>query len=74
MEYERVRFDGKTVYLYQTEEAVYLGQKVLKGNQVDKAGDLVTDRNGAFVDQVIALQLITKRTEVFYDNKYGVLE
>lgn len=74
MRYERIRSQGKTIYLTDIKAIVILGQDCIQGSQIDREGEFVTDAQGAFVNHIIALGLITKRTEVFYNNKYGILE
>jgi len=73
MQFARVRQSGKTIYLYDTKVINFLGQTCLKGSQINKATDLVTDKDGMFVDHIIALDQITKITQVYFDGKYGIL-
>lgn len=74
MEYERVRFDGQTVYLRDTHEIVFMGRDCLRGAEIDRQGEYITTRNGVFTDHVIQLENITRRTEMVYNNRYGELE
>jgi hypothetical protein len=71
--YERIRYGGKTVYLTDVTEVTFLGQPCLKGTEVNREADLRQDRSGAYIDHVVSLDLITKRTPVFIDHKYGDL-
>ncbi len=72
--YLRVRVDGKTMYLEDVSQISCMGKPALKGMEVDKGGDLKTDRKGAYIQRVIHLDLITKRTTMYMSNKYGELQ
>jgi hypothetical protein len=74
MDFERIRASGKTLYLSDTSEVRVMGVECLKGTQVNREGEFVYEKGGVFVDHVISLDQVTKRTEVVYNRTYGILE
>jgi hypothetical protein len=72
--FERIRYTGKTIYLSDPKESGFLGKECLEGYQVNKEANIVTDRKGAEQYHIIQRSLITKRTKVYFNGKYGTLE
>lgn len=71
--YERVRADGKTLYLRDPVETSFLGAPALTGVQVDREGNEVAPRGVDELRHIIDLGAVTKRTPVTMDRTYAVL-
>jgi hypothetical protein len=71
--YERVRVEGRAIYLRDTAEITMLGEQCLTGTEVTRDGDDVRPRGADERRRIIALELITARTPLIMDNFYGTL-
>lgn len=71
--YERIRFDGKTIILRNPRKVKFCGIDAITGIRVDKLGDEVGTKKADEQRDIIAAVLVTKRTKLRWDMKYGEL-
>lgn len=72
--YERVRYNGRTIILKNPRTRTFCGIEALSGIHVDKEGDEIVVQGTDQKLMIIAMALVTKRTRLTLNKKYGELE
>jgi len=76
--YERVRIKkngndkARTIYLQDPAIGDLKGIATLYGERVNKVAESISTKHETI--EIVALSLITRRTEVYFNGKYGTLE